>query len=111
MLNFHTNSTHPEIACAVHQCARFCENPKLSHENAVHQIVKYLMSTQTENSRVNCSLSDFKGMTFKADIKKGLEVCVDASFAGEWNKLLSDEPTSVCSRTGFVIMHMGCPLF
>ena len=39
MLNFLINSTHPELAFAVHQCARFCENPKLSHERAVKKIV------------------------------------------------------------------------
>ena len=27
MLNFLVNSTHPELAFAVHQCARFCQNP------------------------------------------------------------------------------------
>ena len=32
MLNFLVNSTHPELAYAVHQCARFCDNPKHSHE-------------------------------------------------------------------------------
>ena len=36
MLNFLANSTHPENACAVHECAGFCENPILSHENTVH---------------------------------------------------------------------------
>ena len=36
MLNFVVQSTHPDVACAVHQCARFCENPKLSHKLAIH---------------------------------------------------------------------------
>ena len=27
MLNFFTDCTHPEIAFAVHQCVRFCNNP------------------------------------------------------------------------------------
>ena len=38
MLDFLVNSTHPELAFAVHQCARFYENPKLSHELGFHQI-------------------------------------------------------------------------
>ena len=32
MLNFLTNSSHPELAFAVHQCPRFCNNPKGIHE-------------------------------------------------------------------------------
>ena len=35
MLNFLANSTHSEIAYAVHQYAHFYENQKLSYENAV----------------------------------------------------------------------------
>ena len=31
MLNFLVNCTHPEMAFAVHQCARFYNNPKYSH--------------------------------------------------------------------------------
>ena len=50
MLNFLVNSTHPELAYAVHQCARFCNNPKLSHERAVKRIVQYLLSTKREDS-------------------------------------------------------------
>jgi hypothetical protein len=34
-LNFLEKSTRPEIAYAVHQCARFSSNPKKSHANAV----------------------------------------------------------------------------
>ena len=35
MLNYLVNCTHPEMAFAVHQCARFCNNPKRCHEQAV----------------------------------------------------------------------------
>ena len=35
MLNFLVNCSHPEMAYAVHQCARFCNDPKHSHEQAV----------------------------------------------------------------------------
>ena len=37
-------------------------------------------------------------------------VYVDASFAGEWNKEWSDEPSSVMSRTGYIILYAGCPI-
>ena len=36
---------------------------------------------------------------------------VDESFSGDWNKLNSDDPSSVMSRTEFVIKHMNCPIF
>eukprot|EP00957_Ditylum_brightwellii_P021027 1584842-Ditylum_brightwellii.AAC.1 len=34
MLHFLVNSTHPELAHSVHQCARYCETPKASHKRA-----------------------------------------------------------------------------
>jgi hypothetical protein len=45
MLNYLASSTRPDIAFAVHQCARFCVNPKRSHELAVHRIICYLKVT------------------------------------------------------------------
>ena len=41
----------------VHQCARFCADPKLSHEKATHKIVRYLMKTKHE------------GIIFRPEIK------------------------------------------
>ena len=43
MLNYLVNSTHPELAFAVHQCARFCNARKSSHERAVKRIIRYLL--------------------------------------------------------------------
>ncbi len=40
-LNFLEKSTRPEIAYAVHQCARFCSSPKQSHAEAVKRIGRY----------------------------------------------------------------------
>jgi hypothetical protein len=42
-LNFLEKSTRPDIAYAVHQCARFSANPKASHSVAVRNIVRYLI--------------------------------------------------------------------
>ena len=47
LLNYLVNCTHPELAFAVHQCARFCNDPKIVHEPAVKIIIRYLLSTQT----------------------------------------------------------------
>ena len=37
-LNFLKKSTQPDISYVVHQCARFCENPKQSHGDAVRHL-------------------------------------------------------------------------
>ena len=53
-----------------------------------------------------------KGIVFKPDIKKlgELECFVDADFAGNYTKEQSQDPNSVRSRTGCVILYAGCPI-
>ena len=103
MLNYLVNSTHPELGFAVHQCARFCADPKRSHEHAVKRIVKYLL-------HVSQNPADKQGIIYTPDKTKGLEVYVDASFAGDWSSESSEEPSSVMSRTGYVIRYANCPI-
>ena len=98
MLNYLASSTRPDIQFSVHQCARFCNDPKLSHEQAVKHITKYLRTTMTD------------GMIFKPTKSKGLQCFVDADFAGGWSKDNGTDPSSVFSRTGFVIMYCNCPI-
>ena len=38
MINYLTNCTNPELSFAVHQCTRFCNDPKRIHKQAVNQI-------------------------------------------------------------------------
>ena len=83
---------------ATHQCARFNNDPHLSHEQAVKRIGRYLLDTRD------------KGIIYRPDIKRGLECYVDADFAGGWKYGNHDIPESVFSRTGFVIMYAGCPI-
>ena len=45
MLNY-LQATRPDIAMAVHQCARFSNDPKITHERAVMRIGKYLRGTK-----------------------------------------------------------------
>ncbi len=73
MLTYLTGSVRPDIAMAVHQCARFSVLPMRLHEQAVMRIGRDLLST--------CE----KGMIYKPDSSKGLEVYVDADFAGGWD--------------------------
>jgi hypothetical protein len=63
-------STRPDIACAVHQCARYCTAPKVSHAQAVKRICRYLLGAKD------------KGLIF--DPKEDSFDCwVDASLASE----------------------------
>ncbi len=98
MLGYFQTSTQPDIAMAVHQCAHFNNNPKLFHEKAVKYIARYLLRTKD------------KGIHYKPDPSKGLEVYVDANFAGGWTSGEYTNPECVLSQTGFVIMYAGCPL-
>ena len=78
---------------SVHQCARFCEDPKRSHELALRQIGKYLLVIKD------------KGIIFKPDHTKGLECYVDEAFAVGWQQTDADNPEIFLSRTGCVIYY------
>ena len=101
MLNYLVNYPQPELAYSVHQCARFCAEPRHIHEQAVKNIVRYLKYLKRINQI---------GIRYSSNKSKSLETFVDASFAGSWNKTWSDEPTSVMSRTGFLIRYANCPI-
>jgi hypothetical protein len=73
MLTYLTGSIHLDIAMVVHQCARFSVFPMQLHEQAVMRIGQYLLSTHK------------KGMMYKPDSSKRLEVYVDADFASGWD--------------------------
>ena len=98
MLSYLTNSCRPEIQMAVHQTSRFSINPMRSHELAIMPIVKYLVDNTD------------RGMIYKVDKTKGLEVYIDADFAGGWNATDSDNTENVMPRTGFIISYANCPL-
>ena len=74
MLNYLDKTSRVEINFSVHQCARFCENPRLLHERAVHRIVRYFIETKTN------------GFIFKPDNNIAIECWVDADFSGNWSK-------------------------
>lgn len=98
-LNFLEKSSRPDIAYAVHQCARFCEEPKEEHVKAVRHLAKYLRDTRD------------KGLIMKVDSSKACEVWVDADFSGNWNKsTAAHDPSTAKSRSGYVITFGGCPI-
>ena len=97
-LNYLANTTRPDIAFAVHQCARFSNDPKDPHVKAVKRIVRYLHGTQD------------KGLILDPK-DPALVMYVDADFAGAYHKDHADEPASVFSRTGSIITYAGCPIY
>ena len=98
MLNFLCGSSRPELAFAVHQCARFSQDPKASHEHAVLRIVQYLKCTQ------------HMGLIMTPTSTRSVDCYCDSDFAGSWSHADSLDPTSFLSRSGFVIMFAGCPI-
>jgi hypothetical protein len=98
MLSYLGNSVRPKIQMAVHQTARFLVNPMRSHELAIMWIGRYLCN--------NCE----RGIIYKVDRSKGIEVYVDADFAGGWSSADAEIADNVLSRTGFIICYANCPL-
>jgi hypothetical protein len=47
-LNFIASSCRPELSCAVHQAARFSQDPRVNHTEAVKRIARYLKETVNE---------------------------------------------------------------
>lgn len=91
-------NTRPDIQFAVSQCARYTANPKQSHEVALKRIGRYLKGTR-EN-----------GLILKPDDALEIELFVDADFAGLHGYEDPEDPTSVKSRTGYVICIAKCPV-
>jgi hypothetical protein len=99
MLQCLQNHTRPDITYAVSQCARFVDSPKRSHENAIIHIFQYLRGT-----------SD-KGMIFCPSDTLSVDCYVDPNFVGLCPHEDCLDPTSVKSRSGFVIKVANCPVF
>jgi hypothetical protein len=83
---------------AVHQTARFSNNPMLSHEKSILRIGRYLIDTHK------------RGIIYKPDKSKGLEYYVNADFAGGWSQADADNAYYVLSRTGYILMYDNCPI-
>ena len=73
MLSYLANSVCTEIQMAVHQMDRFSMNPMISHELAIVRIGRYLVDNPD------------RGVIYTVKKSRGLEVYVDADFAGGWN--------------------------
>jgi hypothetical protein len=73
-LNYLEKSTRPDIAYAVHKCARFAANPKKEHAIAVKHIGRYLLSTKDKG--ITCTPNDH-----------AIECYADSDFAGNWIRI------------------------
>ena len=81
----------PDISFAVHQCARFTNNPKASHETAVKSKCWYLQGTKDNGLVINTS-------------KKLVVDCyADAYFAGPRGHANTQDHIFARSRTVFVV--------
>ena len=98
MMLYLASSTRPDISFAVHQCARFTHNTKVSHETAVKRICRYLQGTK------------YNGLVFNTSKKLVLDCYTDADFAGLWGH--EDPQDHICarSRTKFVVTFDNFPL-
>jgi hypothetical protein len=88
--------SRPGVNFVASQCARFSNNPKRSHEKALERIGLYL-----------------KGLILnpKDIYNLPIDCYVDTDFAGLWGHKDNQNPTSVKSRTGFIIFVANCPVF
>ena len=98
MIRYLANSVRPEIQMAVHQRARFSMKPIRIHELAIVRIGRYIIDNP------DC------GVIYTVEKSRGLEVYVDADFAGGWNMADSTNTDNVLSITGFLIRYAGCPV-
>ncbi len=93
-LSYLGNSVHPDIQMAVHQTTRFSVNSMRLHELAIMRIGRYLCN--------NCN----HGITYKVNKSKGIEVYVDADFAGGWSSADADNANNVlCGLVLFCAMR------
>jgi hypothetical protein len=98
ILNYIAATSRQDISFAVHQCAHFSNNLKRVQEMAVKRIICYLKGTRD------------KGYILQLNDTDTIDCHMDANFAGAWTPSTSAEPSSVKSRSGYVITYAGCPI-
>lgn len=97
-LNYLERGSRSDISYIVHQCARFSSDPKVEHGEALRWLGRYLKGTRD------------KGTILKPVKGKGLELFVDADFAGNWDPNEWEDRDTARSRHGYIIKYAGCPL-
>ena len=82
---------HPKAKIAVDQCARLSTYPKLTHDQAVKRVMKYLKGM------------DMQGLIVKPDPENGIEYYIDADLTRRQNQEKVKDNGSVLSITGNII--------
>jgi hypothetical protein len=98
MLLYLSGHTRPDIAFAVHQCARYTFKPTTRHVTALKRIGRYLKGTRD------------KGLIMRPSRHIHVDCYPDADFAGLYNQEDAQDPHCVRSRTGYVICVANCPV-
>ena len=98
MLLYLSGHTRPDIAFAVHQCARYTFQPTTKHVTALKHIGRYLKGTQE------------KGIIMHPSTAIHVDCYPDADFAGLYNKEDAQDPHCVRSHSGYVICIAKCPV-
>ena len=98
-MNFLEISTRLDISVSIHQCARFSEQPKRSHAEAVKRIGRYLLATRS------------KGLIIRPNTRKYFEGWVDTDFSGNWRQQdAHNDPMMSKSRSGWIVHFTGAPI-
>ena len=97
-LNYLERGSRSDISYAVHQCARFCSDPRKEHGEAIKWLGRYLLSTRD------------KGTILTPNMNKDLEVYVDADFAGNYDSKDTHSRDTARSRHGYFVMYKNCPI-
>ena len=98
-LNFLADSTRGDISYVTHHVARYVNNPKKEHGEAIKYLGRYLAGTMD------------KGYVMTPDPSKGVEIYVDASFCQDWDPSLAGQDIDTArSRYGYIITYAGVPL-
>eukprot|EP00804_Cyclotella_cryptica_P013417 CCRYP_005165-RG/>CCRYP_005165-RG protein AED:0.32 eAED:0.32 QI:0/-1/0/1/-1/1/1/0/434 len=98
MLLYLCGHTRPDIAFAVHQCARYTFCPTRRHELALIRIGRYLKGTMD------------KGIIMSPSDTPCVDCYPDADFAGLYGHEDSQDPHCARSRTGYLITVFNCPV-
>jgi hypothetical protein len=98
-LNFLAQNTRPDIAFAVHQCARFVSNPNQTHQAAVKHLCGYILGTRD------------KGLVLRPNYPHCLTAYVDADLAGLWNKDYAHLRETALSCTGLYSAMLTVPSY
>jgi hypothetical protein len=99
MLLYLSGHSRPDIAFAVHQCARYTFKPTRRHEQALVRIGRSLKGTM--NRGLILSLTD----------SPDIDCYHDVDFAGLYGHKDAQDPHCARSRgTGYIIMAFGCPI-